>query len=49
MKTIITFTFRGAEQAVCEHLDVLVFAVEPTILDECDISIRSFTEEELEK
>lgn len=48
MKLIFTATMRGTESACVENLEYML-SVDPLILDEFSLDIKTFSEEELEK
>lgn len=49
MKVTFTVTLKGSEFAVNENLENLLAVVQPTIVDDCYISIRTVSEEDLRK
>lgn len=49
MKLILSISMRGSESACTENLDYIFTALDPLIVDEFNLDIKTFTEEEFEK
>lgn len=49
MKITFTVTLKGSEFAVNENVENLLSVIQPNIVDDCYISIRTVSEEDLRK